>query len=384
MRLLSPVVIFPKTDCKNPIAWTAMKSFLPVIPSLAMIALTLFAPAAAAQQQDTRKWNSAALMQTFAANYKASAEVAEAVWPGLVLKDLPKVVVVHDTSKQVIAVMTVDHPNPAGVGTVQQTNLEYADIRLISDPDPAIAPDLIDPFRFVLPVAGVPTFVIASECGGEFLFCASDPEFVHYFIHEAFHRFQIDHFADIEDGELTQYDYSAEHLYSILIENAVLSHISDTLDDESLHQLAQELVDIRHYRAQRFEITTLDDQQERIEGTAKFLEDRLPGAFPQEIKSYLNGPYRQGEIKSEFGFGRFYGSGAIAMDLSLRLGTDDVHERIREGAFPMQLLTETIPPDLSDPAARFQTLAQKYDTDSTLRLASLRYADWAATEPDWE
>lgn len=239
----------------------------------------------------------------------------------------------------------------------------------------------VEGFIFSMDIADAPTFVMVSNCvnpewEGE---CLTSPEFVPYFLHEVFHRYQEDVFKENERVDQEAYDFSPENLHFALVENQILLKMAATDDLSHLTELAKDFVQVRSYRITHFLHVNLDNQQERYEGTARFIEERT-GMSTSDANLDLDGTgYMQGYIKDAYAFGRFYSSGAILTDVIARLYGDVGLTEIQNGHSPFDVLQNHLDASLSTPA----NIAQAIDPDSALVELAKQHSIWAEDEPSW-
>ncbi len=325
-------------------------------------------------------------------NYHRSYQAARTAWPGFDPNQIPKIIIGRDANGTTSYLIVIDHPNPQAFGdTVQigradgQPGMAY----LVADPKPNGSIVAVENFDFNLPLHAAPTFVIASRCDDPAfpMDCAKAPDFTAYLVHEVFHRWQDDTFAlnDIADAvDQTVYDFSAANIAAILLENAVLAAALQSNDFVEKKELARQFIAIRDDRRTRFDHLDLDDQQERIEGTALHVELQISRALGQDRRLIdgLIGPFAPGTIKDEIGFGRFYATGAAQVALAISLGVEDVTGQISAGKAPAQLLSDYLKVPLDAREALIVAAKAAYDPEGDLAKLAAIYAKSALTEPD--
>ncbi|MYC86159.1 MAG: hypothetical protein F4X18_11715 [Acidimicrobiia bacterium] len=316
-------------------------------------------------------------------------------WPGYDLADIPTVLVSVDAGGRVEAVVAFNHPNPNALGSaILSVDVDGHSVGVVGEPaDPERLVSMA-PFDFFADIGGTETFVLVGqrgEPGRE----PDTPGFVAMIAHEGFHRYQFDNWvpgAAVQDVE--GYDFGAENIELVLLENRVLvaAYQADATSD--LERLARQFAAVRAVRHARDPRVALDEQQERMEGSARWIEHRMGDAIGNTYTStnhtselgYLDQSIDDpgavlGNVKSFFGFGRFYSSGATVLALLERLGVAgaDVAGRLGDGGTPAQLLEQRIAP-LGDRDDLVAAAWAEHDPDGRLGAAAAALAERAAAE----
>ncbi|MXZ68969.1 MAG: hypothetical protein F4Z17_08340 [Acidimicrobiia bacterium] len=316
-------------------------------------------------------------------------------WPGYDLADIPTVLVSVDAGGRVEAVVAFNHPNPNALGSaILSVDVDGHSVGVVGEPaDPERLVSMA-PFDFFADIGGTETFVLVGqrgEPGRE----PDTPGFVAMIAHEGFHRYQFDNWvpgAAVQDVE--GYDFGAENIELVLLENRVLvaAYQADATSD--LERLARQFAAVRAVRHARDPRVALDEQQERMEGSARWIEHRMGDAIGNTYTStnhtselgYLDQSIDDpgavlGNVKSFFGFGRFYSSGATVLALLERLGVAgaDVAGRLGDGGTPAQLLEQRIAP-LGDRDDLVAAAWAEHDPDGRLGAAAAALAERAAGE----
>ncbi|MYB45604.1 MAG: hypothetical protein F4X74_11775 [Acidimicrobiia bacterium] len=316
-------------------------------------------------------------------------------WPGYDLADIPTVLVSVDAGGRVEAVVAFNHPNPNALGSaILSVDVDGHSVGVVGEPaDPERLVSMA-PFDFFADIGGTETFVLVGqrgEPGRE----PDTPGFVAMIAYEGFHRYQFDNWvpgAAVQDVE--GYDFGAENIELVLLENRVLvaAYQADATSD--LERLARQFAAVRAVRHARDPRVALDEQQERMEGSARWIEHRMGDAIGNTYTStnhtselgYLDQSIDDpgavlGNVKSFFGFGRFYSSGATVLALLERLGVAgaDVAGRLGDGGTPAQLLEQRIAP-LGDRDDLVAAAWAEHDPDGRLAAAAAALAERAAGE----
>ena len=316
-------------------------------------------------------------------------------WPGYDLADIPTVLVSAGGDGSVGAVVAFNHPTPSPLGSaildVEVGGHRVAVVREPADPERLAS---MAPFDFFADIGGTETFVLVGQRGDP----GRDPDtpgFVAMVAHEAFHRYQFDHWVPgsvVQDVE--GYDFGAENLELMLLENRILVAAYQARTVAETERLARQFAAVRAARHERDPRVALDEEQERIEGSARWIEHRMGDAIGNTYLStnhtselgYLDESIDDpgavlGNVKSFFGFGRFYSSGATVLALLERLGVAgaEVAERLGEGGTPAQLLEQRIAP-LGDRDELVAAAWAEHDPGGRLAAAAVVLAELAAGE----
>lgn len=316
-------------------------------------------------------------------------------WPGYDLADIPTVLVSVDAGGRVEAVVAFNHPNSSALGSaiasVEVDGHRVAVIREPADPEGLVS---LAPFDFFADIGGVVTYVLVGqrgEAGRE----PDTPGFVAMIAHEGFHRYQFDHWvpgATVQDVD--GYDFGTENLELVLLENRILVAAYRAATVPETERLAHQFAAVRSARHARDARAALDEEQERMEGSARWIEHRMGDAIGNTYTStnhtselgYLDDSIDNtaavlGSVKSFFGFGRYYSSGASVLALLERLDVSsvDIAAWLRDGETPARLLQQRIAPlgGMDDLVAAARA---EHDPDGRLAAAASVLAEVAAGE----
>ena len=316
-------------------------------------------------------------------------------WPGYDLSAIPTVLVSVDVEGRIEAVVAFNHPEPDALGSgIHSAELDGHRVAVVGEPaDPERLLSLA-PFDFFADIGGVKTYVLVAqrgEPGRE----PDTPGFVAMVAHEGFHRYQFDHWvpgAAVQDVE--GYDFGAENLELVLLENRILVAAYQAGTALETERLARQFAAVRAIRHARDPRVVLDEEQERMEGSARWIEHHMGDAIGNTYNStnhtgelgYLDDSIGDpaavlGSVKSFFGFGRFYSSGATVLALLDRLDVSraDIAERLGDGDTPAQLLEERISP-LGGVDELVAVARAEHDPDGRLAAAASVLAELAAGE----
>ncbi len=318
------------------------------------------------------------------------------VWPGFDLASLPTVLTAIDDEGAVEAVVAFNHPSPLALGVpIRNLDVDGHTIVVIgevADPDWLAARA---PYDFFADVGGTDTFVLISQ-EGEFGRESGTPEFIAMLVHEAFHRYQGDEWRPgTAQQYVDRYDFSAANFELVLLENRILIAAYRADDPGDLERLARQFAAVRATRRQRDFRVAHDEEQERIEGSARFVEhligEEIGHAYytstghTGELDDYdrnLAAPELQNYgIKIFFSFYRFYSSGATLLVLLERLGASDVDQQLQDGRAPARLLERHVTP-LGDLDELVADARAEHDPDDRLAAAAATLHELALDEPE--
>jgi len=327
-------------------------------------------------------------------DWRTAVSVSIGVWPGYDLASIPAVLAVIDSEGVVGAVVAFNHPNPHALGApIHSLEIDGHEILVIgevAEPDRLVA---WAPFDLFADVGGTDTFVMISR-EGEPGFELNNPFFVVLIVHEAFHRHQIEEWAASATVQyLDSYDYSAANLELALLENRILIAAYRAEVPTDLERLAHQFAAVRAVRHQRDHRIAHDEEQERLEGSAQWIEHRIgepigylytSNNHTQDLHSYnegLSDPEALfGGIKDFFSLKRFYNTGATLLWLLDRLGMSDVIQQLKEGKTPAVLLEEHLAP-LGNLDELVAGALADHDPENRLGVVSATLAGMALDEP---
>ena len=328
-------------------------------------------------------------------SWHSAVSASSGVWPGFDLASIPTVLVAIDKGGAIGATVAFNHPSPRALGVpIRNLDVDGHTIVVIgevADPDWLAARS---PFDFFADVGGTDTFVLISQ-EGEFGRESGTPEFMAMLVHEAFHRYQGDEWRPGTARQyVDRYDFSAANLELALLENRILitADLADNPGD--LEHLARQFAAVRATRRQRDFRVAHDEEQERTEGSARFVEHVIGEAIGH---AYYTSTGHTGElddydrnlavpelqhygVKTFFSFLRFYSSGATLLVLLERLGASDVAQQLQDGRTPARLLERHVAP-LGDLDELVADARAHHDPDDRLAAAAATLAELAIDEP---
>lgn len=367
--------------------------------SLATIALVLAAAAcmnsyppqsnASASNDRAGDWTGKAI-----ANLSVAYSGAQGVWTGFDPNHHPAIVVYRSDSGEVESLLAINYPLPGSLGDATALNVGDAPFRSLShivniEPDFAAQFEAIPNFELSADLAGVDSFVIVADSGP---FDPTTFSWAATFIHEMFHRHQLfspfyDHSGhqDFED-----YPFDADNLALATLEDRALKAALTAIDDAALETASRRFAAIRVERLRADYRVSHDNHQERIEGTARYLEYRFAGddtRFPHHDGNYgadlrvdADVAMRTGQIKPHYALYRFYDSGATILRILELLGVEGFDQAIHDGKAPAELLIEYLGVSRADVNRLVADARKSYDPSGELLPAARRAAASAAKE----
>ncbi len=339
----------------------------------------------------------AARLDTALSRIAVAYDRIDGAWEGFVPREHPVVLAWKAPDGTLLSAITIHHPDPGAIGPaspVEVDGLARGAVNRIDAPGAADAErlDRIDTFDFGTEIGGVDSFVQVAG-GPDDFFDPTATDYASTLLHELFHRYQFRAFAD--DGvaqDVEGYDYRAANLeLAALEERALVAALDADADGDAdgRDEAARRFVAIRLTRLAADERVRLDESQEAIEGTARFIEHRLGRAddtftyHDGNIAGELRTDPTAGPVKDHYGFGRWYATGAAVLHLAELAGADDVAGRVEEGMSPSEVLGRVLGLDAASEATIAGLVAEARlatDPDDELPELAAEAARTAAAE----
>jgi len=330
-------------------------------------------------------------LQTMMNNVDEAFKAVGGVWPGYRPTEHPIVLAWKDDKGQVMAAITINHRNAAGLGDATQidtTGTTLGTVHRVENLKPDVAKELqeLKTFNFAKEIGGVDSFLMNAG-GSDDFFDPTKKDYAVLLIHELFHRYQIQEFPEEGPGQLGQdYDYSARNIELATLENRALVAALNAKNETDRDEAARRFSGIRLSRLAADSRVRIDDYQESIEGTARYLEHRIGG----EDKDYRYNsdnydqdiPLNVGltEVKEYYGFARWYASGAAILRLNELMRVDNFTTRVENGETPAAILADELGVTASDADKLVIEARQAYDPDNELPGKAKKAAKKAAQE----
>ena len=213
-----------------------------------------------------------------------------------------------------------------------------------------------------------------------------------FVMHELFHHYQGGDWAYVPGRDFKTYVYDSGNLELAALEDRALRAAVTARDPEVRLRAASHFVAIRTKRTERVARVAHDEGQERLEGTARYLERRLgfryaeDGSFqlatdPQEFLG--DGRLADERVRYYYAFRRFYETGAAIIRLLDLFEIEDYAPRIEAGRSPAQVLGEYLDLGQNEIDSLVGEARATYDPDGELPVLAARLAAAAAKE-DWD
>jgi hypothetical protein len=233
-------------------------------------------------------------------------------------------------------------------------------------------------WEFNWPVAGVDTMLFAFGLADEFP--VSDPDWVWFAVHEAFHRYQDTEGAwDEVPGatqDLTDYPLEPTNAALSMVEDRTLSAALTATDEAARRTALDDFLVVRDDRLRRWPIVRrLDENQEKFEGAARYMEVGLDDAAGYDGRDrllgdleYITDPtYLAGNAGWYLGFDRYYVSGA-AIGAALDIVSPGWEAALpAPDTTPADLLRGAVP--LTPTPARLEEALMRHGYEDALREA---------------
>ena len=193
------------------------------------------------------------------------------------------------------------------------------------------------------------------------------------------------------DQDVENYAYTADNLELATLEERALA-AAVTADDATMRETAaRRFAAIRLVRWQADPRVVLDNDQERFEGTARYLEHRLAGGdtrfayhggnYDVDLLGDPDAVWELGDtVKGYYGFDRFYATGAAILRVLDLLGAVGVAEAVTEGRAPADLLIEHLGVTPAEAPQLVADARAAYDPDNEPPAAAERAAATALAE----
>lgn len=328
------------------------------------------------------------------ANLSVAYSGTQGVWTGFDPNQHPAIIAYRSDSGEVESLLAVNYPSPGSLGDATALNVGDAPFRSLSrvvnvEPDFAALFEAIPYFELNADLAGVDSYIIVAD--GE-AFDPTTPNWTATFIHEMFHRHQLLSTFDDHWGhqDFEGYPFDAVNLALATLEDRALKAALAASDGAARDTAARRFAAIRIERLRADYLVSHDNHQERIEGTARYLEHRFAGGddrfshhagnYGSDFQTDIDAIMRTGQIKSHYSLYRFYGSGAAIVRMLELMGVEEFDQAIHDGKAPAELLIEHLGFSRADLDRLIADARRSYDPADELLPAAKRAAAAAANE----
>ena len=257
---------------------------------------------------------------------------ADKIWDDSFRLDQDIIYLVRKDAENDLYGYVINHPNPEAIAGVSRLtlsdNLALPPIYRVDQLNKAKLTQ--NPhFDFEYPLADESVMMMKYTTPDVDSFASPTSEDWDLFLaHEVFHRYQFRNWQENDnDQDLNNYNFSADALALMLLEQHILQAGVNAVDSAARTVALRQFAAVRDFRIETYgrQIVTLDNEQERSEGTALYIE--------HQIQALLNRPlidlteeltpsfddYVEFDMREYFGFGRFYGTGlAVCRILDLQ------------------------------------------------------------------
>ena len=366
-----------------------LAAFAFVLAAAACANLDFAQPNGGASGERTGEWTGQAI-----ANLSVAYSGAQGVWTGFDPNDHPAIIAYKSDSGEVESLLAINYPSPRALGDATALNAGDAPFRTLSrivnvEPEYAAEFKAIQFLELSADLAGVDSFVIAAD--GD-TFDPTNPRWASTFIHEMFHRHQL--YSTFADGwghqDFEGYPFDADNLALATLEDRALKDALAAGDGAALETAAWRFAAVRVERSRSYYRLSHDNHQERIEGTARYLEHRFAGGddrfshhsgnYGADIQTDIDAVIRTGEIKSHYSLYRFYGSGAAILRILELMRIEGFDRAIHDGKAPAELLIQHLGISRADVDRLIADARAAYDPDGELLPAARRAAAAADRE----
>jgi len=313
-------------------------------------------------------------------------------WAGFVPAEHPVIVNVMLEDRSSLGLIAINYPTPETLGEPTEVSVDgmpFTSVHKIVavNDDDARTLEEVPFFDFHLTVGGVDSFVI--NAGTDAFFNLTTPDYASTLIHELFHRYQDQRWSGFESvgQDVEGYDYGPENLVLATLEERALAAAIDSTSTEELEKNARYFAALRLARLQRDDRVQLDDAQEAVEGSARYIEHVAAGDsenFVYHLDNFsrdLTLDLQTEQVKDFFGFGRWYASGAAGLSLLDRLGVENVDSRLGEGVAISAMLADALGVADDDIDRLVAEARQAFDPQNELAEPAEVAAQVATTEP---
>ncbi|MXX48450.1 MAG: hypothetical protein F4Z38_09155 [Chloroflexi bacterium] len=216
-----------------------------------------------------------------------------------------------------------------------------------------------------------------------------------FVMHELFHHYQDGAWAQSAalDQNFESYAYGADNLELAALEDRALRAAASAPDAKSRLEAVRHFSAVRLMRAQLIPAILHDEHQERVEGTARYLERQLDLGFAEdgshllrrELERVLADARLYGAdrgVRAYYAFSRHYETGAAIIRLLRLFGVSNFASQIEAGKSPARVLAEYLGITQVDVERLVGEARAIYDPDGELPALAVRLAATAGKE-DW-
>ncbi|MCG8353810.1 MAG: hypothetical protein MI924_39095, partial [Chloroflexales bacterium] len=263
----------------------------------------------------------AKLFQRIANIFEVFRNNADQIWADTYrLDQMPLLLVYKDAAGNPQHGYLLNHPDAASVPTAELLKTDPAlklppVYRLTELPSARIKQ--VRHFDFQAPIAGVPSFIMAYNAPSvDQLSAPVSADWDAFIVHEGLHDQQDATWVQgLQSQDVDNYPLDGDAIAAIRLEHQLLIAALSAPDAATRDAAIKRFIAVRSDRIATNQLAqTMDGQQERFEGTARYIEYRL-GQFipnPNQVGAikYLQVALEPQATRDELAFGRFYSTGA--------------------------------------------------------------------------
>ena len=328
----------------------------------------------------------------FLSNLSEGYRTASKAWAGFDPDEHPVVLAIKSGNDQLTGALAINHPTPEIFDEATQLDTTGTPLRSLHlatglNAADTAALDALRTFDFNAEVGGSNVFLIVAG-GSNPTFDPTSKRYVSTLLHEMFHRYQGQTFrGEFVQQDIDGYDYSASNIELIALEDRALAAAIDADSEEARELAVRHVVAIRQVRLAADSRVVLDGLQEMREGTARFVEHRLASTdegFGYNLRNFdraLIDDVPTENVKANLAFGRWYASGAAALQVLRQLGVENIEALVEEGMGPIGILAQTIEVEDSEAQGLVNEARAIYDPTGELTQQAALAAEAVLSEP---
>ncbi len=322
-------------------------------------------------------------------NLAAAYQTISGAWNDFDPGDYPAIVIFRSDGN-ITHLLAINHSNTDRLGqatALDNDGLPFDSLHRIDDVADEVNQKIknLTTYAFQIMLGDIYSFAMAAETSG--YFDPAKPNWTSTYLHEMFHLYQFAEFQGsrgLQDWET--YDYTAANLELAVLEERALHEALTTPSDEARTTAARHFAAIRLARMEVDDRVRLDNDQERLEGTARYIEHRLGSenrSYPHHDANYeqdLQTDFSVSRVKEAFGFGRFYASGAAVVRVLDLLGAQNSDRKIQRGDSPAEVLIKHLGVTQNDVSLLLDEARKVYDPSGDLNAEAAKAAAQALSE----
>ena len=313
---------------------------------------------------------------------------ADKIWDNSFRLDQDIVYLVREDAENALYGYVINHPNPEEIEGASRLRLSddlgLPPVHRVDKLDKAQL--ALNPFEFEYPLAGESVLMMKYTTPDVDSFVSpTSGDWDLFLAHEAFHRHQFRNWHENDNiQDLSNYNFSADALALMLLEQHILQAGLNASDGAARTQALRLFSAVRNYRIETYggQIVTLDNEQERLEGAALYIEHQIRALsnrpsmnLTEELLPSFD-DYVEFDMRDYFGFNRFYATGS-AIGRILDLQGIDWKNGVANGDTQYDVIINHY--DIRDRDALLEAAKAAYNYSELLTQAE-RYSEEASAE----